>query len=187
MAVIYGCCVGSLEKLERYVLPWVAARPLVIVHGATGIVSAYNRILDLVSRRIGYGDALVLLHDDLEILDPDAETKFLVALADPSVALVGVAGGGGESIYWWNHNPIGHQQTDQRLIDFGPRTGDVTLVEGSIMALSPWAMRHLRFDPRFTGFHGYDEIGQQVRAAGKRCLVIDVDTHHHNPEGYTSA
>jgi Glycosyltransferase like family len=186
MTVFYGCCVGSLDKLERWVLPWVGARPLIIVYGAKGIVAAYNQILDLVEPGIEDGDALILLHDDLEILDPDAEPKFLAALTDPDVAMAGVAGGGGESIYWWNHSPVGHQWTDRRLIDFGMRSGDVTLLEGSIMALSPWLVRTLRFDPMFTGFHGYDEIGMQVRAAGKRAVVIDVDTHHHNLEGYAS-
>lgn len=54
------------------------------------------------------------------------------------------------------------------------------------MVLSPWVVEHVRFDPRFTGFHGYDEIGMQVKFDGKKAVVVDVDTHHHNPEGYVS-
>lgn len=191
MSVAYGCCVGSWEKFGRYVAPWIQGKPMHATSGWSGIVSAYNMIMDNVSGECRSPSpelqALILMHDDLEILDPDAEAKFVAALAMPDVELVGVAGGGGDSIYWWNHNPIGHQRTDQRLIDFGPRAGDVTLIEGSIMALSPWLIRNLRFDPRFTGWHGYDEIGMHVHAEGKRVAVIDVDTHHHNPEGYRSA
>lgn len=186
MTVAYGCCVGNWDKFNRYVVPWIGTERRVLVKfGYPGIVQAYNEVLDTVQ---GWDDleALVLVHDDLELLDPDGEAKLLAPLQDPSVALVGVAGGGGDSIYWWNHDPVGHQRTDQRLIDFGTREGDVTLVEGSVMALSPWLVRHLRFDPRFTWFHGYDEIGMQVRAAGLRAVVVDVDTWHHNPEGYAS-
>lgn len=183
--IAYGCCVGSWRKFTDYVAPWTASRRLTVKFGYTGIVQPYNELLDSVQH---YPDleALVLVHDDLELLDPDGEAKLVAPLADPDVGLVGVAGGGGDSIYWWNHEPVGHQRTDVRLIDFGQREGDVTLIEGSVMVLSPWVVRNLRFDPRFTGFHGYDEIGMQVKQSGKRAVVVDVDTHHHNPEGYAS-
>jgi len=184
--IAYGCCVGDWGKFARWVAPRTAGRPVFATSGHDGIVAPYNMILDTAEGIDGL-DALVLLHDDLEITDPGFEAKALAALADPSVGLVGVAGGGGDSIYWWNHGPVGHQTTDVRLIDFGRREGDVVLAEGSCMALSPWLVRTLRFDPRFAGFHGYDEIGRQVTAAGRRVVVIDADTHHHNPEGYASA
>jgi len=181
--ILYGCCVGSWDKFNRYVAPYTAGRRLIVKFGYSGIVRPYNELLDTAR---GYDDleALILLHDDLEFIDPEAEKKLVAPLVDPNVALVGVAGGGGESIYWWNHEPVGHQRTDVRLIDFGPREGDVTLIEGSVMVLSPWLVRNLRFDPRFTWFHGYDEIGMQVKAAGRRAVVVDVDTWHHNQEGY---
>jgi hypothetical protein len=184
----YGCCVGSWDKLAANVIPRIGAAPLIAMSGQPGIVSAYNAIIDAygTTDMLDELDALILVHDDLEITDPDAEAKLLAPFADPDVALVGVAGGGGDSIYWWNHAPIGHQQTDVRLIDFGTREGEVTLIEGSIMVLSPWALNTICFDPRFTGFHGYDEIGMQARSRGKKVVVVDVDTHHHNPEGYAS-
>lgn len=176
---------GNWDKFNRYVAPQIEKRRAIAKFGYDGIVQPYNEILDTVQ---GWDDveALILLHDDLEMLDPDGERKLVEPLVDPDVAMTGVAGGGFNSIYWWNWNPIGHQQTDNRLIDFGRREGEVTLLEGSIMALSPWFIQNLRFDDRFTWFHGYDEIGMQVRAAGKKALVMDVDTHHHNTEGYAS-
>jgi hypothetical protein len=183
--IVYGCCVGSWEKFNQYVAPWTGGRPTFTKHGYPGIVRAYNEVLDTVQYHADL-EALVLVHDDLELLDLDGEAKLLAPLRNPDVAMVGVAGGGGESIYWWNHSPVGHQRTDRRLIDFGQREGDVTLLEGSIMVLSPWLVQNLRFDPRFAWFHGYDEIGMQVRAAGKRAVVVDVDTWHHNLEGYSS-
>lgn len=183
--IVYGCVVGSWEKFTRYVAPRTEGRQVFATSGHRGIVAPYNAILD-VAARMDDLEALILLHDDLELTDRHAEQKFLAALAQPDVYLAGVAGGGGASLYWWGHSPVGHQQTDVRLIDFGQRAGDVTLVEGSCLVLAPEMVQHLRFDYRFHGFHGYDEIGQQVRAVGKRVVVVDVDTHHHNPEGYAS-
>ena len=187
--IAYGCCVGSWDKFRRYVHPRVDGRGRVItMWGYDSIVAAYNSILDAVTEpNQSLPDALILLHDDLELTDPNAEDKFLSILrSDDNIALVGVAGGGGDSLYWWEHDPVGHQQTDVMNIDFGRRTGDVTLIEGSCMVFSPWAMLELRFDPRFDDFHGYDEIAMAARQAGKRVVVADVDTHHHNPMGYKS-
>lgn len=184
--IVYGCCVGSWDKFHQWVAPKTEGRVVIATSGHTGIVKAYNFMLDTVA---GWEDveALILLHDDLELLDPEAEAKLVAPLEDPDVGLVGVAGGGTGSLYWWTHQPvIGHQRTDVQDIDFGQREGDVTLVEGSVMVLSPWVVENLRFDPQFTWFHGYDEIGMQVRNVGKRCVVVDVDTHHHNSMGYIS-
>lgn len=130
---------------------------------------------------------LVLLHDDLELVDPRGEEKLLDEVNAPNVALVGVAGGRDvRTLAWWNHETLGHQVIDTGVLDLGPRTGDVDSLEGSIIALSPWAITNLRFDERFTGFHGYDEIGLAARRAGKRVVVANVTTHHHTQLGFTS-
>lgn len=183
--VVYACCVGSWDKFHRYVVPRTRDRRVIAKFGYPGIVQAYNEVLDVVQHWDDL-EALVLLHDDLELVDPDAEAKLVAPLRDPTVGLVGVCGGGGAELYWWNHDPVGHQRTERRLIDFGRREGDVTLLEGSVLVLSPWVVRNVRFDPRFTWFHGYDEIGMQVKFEGKRNVVVDVDTWHHNLEGYAS-
>lgn len=181
----YGCCVGSWEKLTRNVAPRTTNRPVVALHGQTQLTVAYNTILDAYR---GQGlDAVILLHDDLEITDPYAEETFLKALADPDVALVGVCGGkGDQTLAWWTSPTVGHQMTDSGLLDFGERTGDVAFIEGSIMVFSAWAVEHLRFDPRYPGFLGYDDVCLTARAAGKRVTVVDVDTHHHSTIGFKS-
>jgi len=183
--IAYGCCVGSWDKLAGNVIPRIGVRPLLALSGQTSICAAYNTILD-AHRGRGY-DAVVLLHDDLELTDPNCETKFLTALAEPDVALVGVCGGKGEtSLAWWTSETVGHQQTDSGLLDFGPRTGDVAFIEGSVMVFSPWAVENLRFDQRYPGFLGYDDICLTARRAGKRVVVADVDTHHHSTTGFKS-
>jgi len=58
------------------------------------------------------------------------------------------------------------------------------MLEGSIIAFSPWAVRNLRCDERYTNFRGgWDDVCLTARAAGKRCVVADVDTHHHSTVG----
>lgn len=180
MVAEYGVCVGSWDRYNTYVAPRLAGRTVHTRFGETSIATAYNSILDACSA----DTPLILLHDDLELTDPDAEQKLLAAL-EPDVGLVGVAGGNGKhGLAWWLYDPVGHQLTDVLDIDFGPRTGDVDLLEGSLLVFSPWAVKILRFDERFPGFHGYDEIAAQARAAGMRCVVADVDTHHHSALGF---
>ncbi len=187
MSLAYGVCVGSGEKFDRYVRPRVRGSSIYLQFDQTSIVEAYNSILD--DAQSDGASMLILQHDDLEIMDPDAIEKFRDAFAaDRLVALAGVAGGGGAAgLAWWGQAPIGHQRTDAMNIDFGQRAGFVELLEGSILVFSRWAIEELRFDTRFPGFHGYDEIAAQVTAAGRLNAVVDVDTHHHNAMGFKSA
>jgi hypothetical protein len=182
----YGTCVGSWDKLRRNVIPRVGDSPLLALSGQTQLTAAYNNILDAYSGRSL--DAVILLHDDLEIVDPDAEAKFLEALADPDVALVGVCGGKGDkTLAWWDSETVGHQMTDSGMLDFGDRTGDVAFVEGSLFVFSPWAIENLRFDERYPGFLGYDDICLTARRTwARRVVVADVDTHHHTTVGFKS-
>lgn len=184
--IVYGVCVGSWDRFNRYVVPKTEGREVVGLSGQISIAVAYNKILSMYE---GRGVPLILQHDDLEILDPvAAEVAILEAFQDPNVALVGVAGGDARTgLAWWNNDPVGHQLTDSMNIDFGQRSGDVTLLEGSLMAFSPWAIHTLFFDQGYPGFHGYDEIAMSViRDWNKRVVVVDVDTHHHTTLGFDS-
>lgn len=181
----YGCCVGTWDKFHRYVLPRIyPERPILTASNQTSISVAYNAILD--GFRVYNLDAVVLLHDDLEMIDPSTETQVLdIFERAPDVAIIGVAGGG-PSMSWWNVDPIGHQLTDSQLLEFGEtRVGVVDIVEGSFMAFSPWAIQELRFDERYE-FLGYDDVCLEAKRAGKRVVVADIDTHHHSTVGYKS-
>lgn len=181
----YGCCVGSWDKYHMYVEPFTIERPVMLAYNQTSISVAYNAILDAF--KVYDLDAVILVHDDLEMLDPLTEEKVLKAFSDPlvdDVALVGVAGGG-PSMHWWNVNPIGHQSTDSLMLDFGQRSGEVDMIEGSFMAFSPWAIQELRFDERYE-FLGYDDVCLEAKRAGKSVVVADIDTHHHSTVGYKS-
>jgi hypothetical protein len=177
-SVAYGCCVGSWDRFNRYVVPPAGGAPVLGLSGQTSIADAYNKILH--AYRGQSLDLLILQHDDLEILDLDHVAKFAAALsADDSLGIAGVAGGSARSgLAWWNCDPVGHQQTDAMMIDFGPRSGEVDLLEGSILVFAGWAIGARWFDSR-PGFHGYDEVTMPTNA-----VVVDVDTHHHTALGF---
>jgi len=184
MVVAYGVCVGSWDKFHQYVEPRIpGGQPIFALANQASITQAYNAILNAcIGRPL---DALILLHDDLEIVDPDAEAKFLDAFTDPDVWLAGIAGGRNvSSLAWWEAETAGHQQIDTQMLDLGPRTADVDLLEGSILAFSPHAIRAVRFDRQFGGFHGYDEVAMRVKNLKRRVVVVDVDTHHHTQLGF---
>ena len=182
MTFAYGCCVGSWERFNDYVLPHVPDGSRVYAtSGQTSITQAYNGILAATTRagaRRSDFEGLILVHDDLELYDLNAEEKFRRALVLPGVEVVGVAGGQ-SGISWWDHDPLGHQFIDTGLIDFGVREGDVRYLEGSVMVLSPWVIDNLSFDENFEHWHGYEEIATRVVEAGRRAYVADVSTHHH--------
>lgn len=151
-------------------------------HGMS-LVAAYNDLLDEAARTPGV-EALVLLHQDLELHDPDFEARLREALAHDDVALVGLHGRRGtDGLTEPGSEIVGHVRTG------GPWEGpptpappvDVDLADGMLLAFSPWAIRELRFDPRFEQtFHLYDrDICLQARAHGRRVQVITTDATHH--------
>lgn len=186
MNLTYGVCVGSWQKLGANVVPHIGDRPLLALSGQSSIAVAYNSIMEAAAAVDT--DILVLQHDDLEIVDPAAEAKIISVLEDHDIGILGIAGGlFGSGIAWWNNQPIGHQRTDVRNIDFGKRTGEVDLLEGSLLALPRRALRIVRFDTDYPGFHGYDvDISMQVRDLDLKVIVADIDTWHHTNMGYKS-
>lgn len=185
----YGACVGSWDRVARWIAPRVEGREFIGLSGQPSLVVAHNRILDTYAA--DHDGPVVLLHDDLEITDPGFEAKVAAVLDAPGnadVALVGVCGGASpESLAWWNGPTIGRQRTEARMLDFGRRAGDVAVLEGSVLAFSPWAVRHLRYDLDYPGFHSADTVCLAVRQAGKRLVVADIDTFHHTPMGFRTA
>lgn len=183
--VVYGCVTNSLERVKQYVVPRVRDRELILMWNQTSMTVAYNQIISACMNQLV--DVLILVHDDLELTDPEGEEKLVAALEKSGVGLVGVAGGydiAGHGLAWWNAKTVGHQLTDAGMLDFGPREGFVESIEGSIMALTRDVFSYQLFDERFTGFHGYDDIGMTLLHQGWGVYVADVDTHHHTQLGF---
>ena len=190
--IAYGVCIGSEEKFARFAEPGIAraSGPEAVVlkrAGGKSIFTAYNSILD-EARELPELEALVLLHDDAELRDPEFEAKVRKLFSDPSIGLAGAIGGSQvSSLSWWETEPHGRASWDgfpgegPRVDDFGTETVDVDSVDGFLLVLSPWVVTHLRFDDRtFRGFVGYAaDLSFTVRRSGKRVVVSDFPLHHH--------
>ena len=146
-----------------------------------------NAELDELARQPDL-EGVVVLHDDLAVLDVGACDRLRHALADPSVAIVGLIGTTDpDGIAWWHGDAIGSLRTPH--VPGGelraPQTsGEVHAVDGSFLCLSPWAARTLRFDPDLArGFHGYDvDLCTQARYHGRRVVVTEIAAvHRHQP------
>jgi hypothetical protein len=119
------------------------------------------------------------------------------ALSDPAVAVVGAAGGiGAPGIAWWE-GTVSAAPGVQRYLPHGggelpafgwadPEAplGEVDTVDGSLMVLSRWAVRTIRFDESLRVGHGFDaDYCRQVRAAGRKVVTADLRTVlHHDLE-----
>jgi Glycosyltransferase like family len=188
--IVYGVCAGPSRKYEEIALPGLqlaSTDPTVeVLRDQTSIFTAYNTILDAARKRDDL-EALVLLHDDTRNLDPNLEEKVRAVLVDPDVAVAGVIGGRGHRVMsWWEGERFGRTSDNQHgLLDYTTGVHQVDTVDGLFLVLSPWAVRHLRFDERrYRGFHGYDaDICAQARAAGKKVVVFDVEIFHDSKTG----
>ena len=153
--------------------------------GRRSIAEAYNGILAEASGRAGL-EGLVLIHQDLEILDASFEDVARRALAEPGVAVAGAVGARDvRSLAWWRGDGRGRLAETRGVVDFGGGRHDVDCVDGSLLVLSPWAARTLRFDESLPGFHGYDvDLCFQARARGGRVVVDEFPAFHHTLGGY---
>lgn len=203
--IAYGCAVTEQLTFERCAEPGIrraqAAAPgseLLAYTGSGSIFRNYNLILDRVAERDDV-EALVLVHQDAEIVDPEFVAKLRRALSDRDVALVGAAGAiDVRSIAWWEgavtwasfthrYGELGGGEIpgaswrNGRPLPAYVRTGDVDTIDGFVIGMSPWAVRELRFDETLGRHHGYDlDICLQARAAGKRVVTADLRVVHHH-------
>jgi hypothetical protein len=174
----------------------------VIANAAAGsLFRSYNLILDSVADLEDL-EALVLLHQDAEIVDPRFCAKLRDALHDPEVGVVGCVGAiDVRNIAWWEGS-ITWASFIHRYGEYGggdipsltwaneelpafARTGQVDTLDGFVLGLSPWAVRNIRFDEGLgSQIHGYDlDYCLQVREAGKQVMTADFKVvHHHSLE-----
>lgn len=164
---------------------------------AGSIYKSYNVIMEEAAALDGL-EALVLLHQDAEIVDRGFCAKVREALADPEVGLVGACGAKGvRSIAWWDGSVTWASFT-HRYEEFGggevraftyadeerppyAETGEVDAIDGFVMVLSPWVVRNLRFDESLGNLHGYDfDFSLTVREAGRKVVTADLQMVHHH-------
>jgi hypothetical protein len=214
--IAFGCSITSPETYDRFAGPGIerAREPeseVLAFQTAGSIFRSYNVILDAAGALENL-EALVLVHQDAEIVDADFCKKLRSALADPDVAVVGCVGAiGARSIAWWEGS-VTWGSFIHRYQELGggdvpafawngdnlpayARTGKVDTVDGFVLGLSPWVVRNIRFDESLGALHGYDfDLCLQVREAGRKVMAVDFKAiHHHSldlvgdPEGWVAA
>jgi Glycosyltransferase like family len=214
--IAFGVAVTSPATYDRYALPGIErvaeTDSLVMAHQTAGsIFHNYNLLLDKAGAHDDL-EALVLPHQDTEIVDPEFLASVREALADPDVAVIGCAGAVGVRGPAWWQGAVTWASMSHRYDEYGggefpgmswtpDRTpshagpGEVDSVDGFIMVLSAWAVRNLRFDESLGKLHGYDfDICMQARAAGKKVVTANFKAVHHrrlellsDPEAWIAA
>jgi Glycosyltransferase like family len=200
--IAFGSSMTSPEAYERFAKPGIqlAAEPdsEVFAYQAAGSISrSYNLMLDKAAAHDDL-EALILVHQDAEIIDPDFCSKLRRVFGDPEVGVVGCVGAiGARSIAWWEGSVTGGSAVyrygelgggDVPAVAWGGnqarpqvRPGEVETLDGFMMALSPWTVRNLRFDESLGQLYGHDfDFCRQVRAARKKVVRADLKVAHHH-------
>ena len=153
--------------------------------GSAGICVAYNRFIQY-ARNEPACEGLILVHDDVELLDPNFREKVLAALAGDDVGIVGVIGGSQlKEPAWWSARELKGRVLESRgPISFG-NPGRVEVVDGLFLAFSRKAIEQLEFDPiLLPAFHGYDtDICLRAQSIGLSVVVAPIDVLHRTKGG----
>ncbi|MBV9917163.1 MAG: hypothetical protein JO153_11745 [Solirubrobacterales bacterium] len=203
--IAFGCSITDPEMYrkaaERGLRRVAEPDSQLIANAASGsIARSYNVIMDSVAEREDL-EALVLVHQDAELASDDLCLKLRGVFAHPDVGVAGCVGAVDvRSIAWWEGSTT-WAAFAHRYPEFGggeitaftwradghpgyARTGEVETLDGFVLALSPWAVRNIRFDETLSRIHGYDlDFCLQVREAGRKVVTVDVKAvHHHSLE-----
>jgi GT2 family glycosyltransferase len=197
--IAFGCSIISPDIYERCAKPGIElareADSRVLAHAAASSVARGLNVMMDRAAAFEELEALVVVHQDLEIVDPDFCSKLRTAMLDPAVAVVGCVGAVGvHDMAWWDgrlvwssapyrYGELGGGEllwiSDGQAATRAP--GEVDSVYGVVLALSPWVVRNLRLDESFGLLHGYDfDICRQARGAGRKVIAADLRVAHHH-------
>jgi hypothetical protein len=201
--IAFGSSITRADVYRACAQPGIqrAAERDTVVYDLPAIGSIFQSYNALIERAAAHEDleALVLVHQDTEITSPDLCATIRATLADPAVGLIGCAGAVGvRSIAWWEGSVTlasfinryeehggGDLHSFSWSWDGAPpyaRAGEVDTLDGFVLVLAPWVVRHLRFDESLGSFHGYDlDFCLQVREAGRKVVTADFRAIHHRP------
>jgi hypothetical protein len=197
----FGCAITDPDRFRRCAEPGIRRNEedgsvRYVLPSIGSIAESYNATLDRAAERDDL-EALVLVHQDAEIIDADLCAKLREALRDPEVGLIGCVGAlDVRSIAWWEGSVTlasfinryeAHGGGDLASFSWSweeappwAQTGEVETLDGFVLAFSPWAVRNIRFDESLSRFHGYDlDYCLQVREAGRKVVTADFRAIHH--------
>lgn len=182
--IAFATAISDRAEYERVALPGIrrAAEPDSAILTRTGrdsIQRAYNEMLGEAG---GMDDleALVLLHQDLELTDDSLPRRVREVFADPAVGLMGPLGGRISKPHCWLWPDEAFGTVDPDVLPPVAGSEPVDAVDGALLVLAPWVVRGLRFGPPADGrFHGYDvDIGFRVGAHGGKVICHHVPCVH---------
>ena len=173
----------ALAGIERSAEP---DSPILTREGADSIQRPYNEMMDELA---GCPDleALVLVHQDLELEDEDLPHRLRRVFGDPRVGLFGVLGARASKLHRWLAPDelfgvaIGPEHMGPGYLRLSTGPQEVDGVDGAVLVLAPWVVRGLRFSEALADeFHGYDvDFSMRVRAHGGRVTCEDLPCRHH--------
>jgi hypothetical protein len=197
--IAFATAIADAEAHRRYAEPGIraAAEPdsAVLAYAAAGSMArSANLLLDAAAALDGL-EALVLVDTHAQIAGPRFAAKVRAALADPDVAVVGVAGARGvHGLAWWEgavaaapvvrryHEHGGGELPAYAWAHPAPAPAEVDVVDGQLMVLAPWAVRELRFDEGLATTRGWDlDFCLRAREAGRKVVVADIALTLHGP------
>jgi hypothetical protein len=190
--IVFASAMMDAEAYRRYARPGIELAAehdsKLLAYAAVGSVCrSYNLLLERAALEPEL-EALVLVQQDVELLDPDFCGTVRRTLEDPAVAVAGPVGATGvRTIAWWD-GAISAAPLVQRYQRFGsgeipafswkrhdPAPAEVDVVDGRLLVLSPWAVETLRFDESLSLGHGYDlDLCLKARAAGRKVVTANL-------------
>jgi len=195
--IAFGLSIVEDEPYRRFAGPGLtrAAEPdsLVLAFSSVGAMPrTYNLVLAEAARHDEL-EALVLVQSHVEIVDERFCAKVRELMGEPGVAVAGCVGATGpRSLAWWrgtvrsgrirqHYHEHGEGEIEGlSLVPPGLGPGEVDVVDGRLMVLSPWAVRNLRFDETLLHGYGFDvDLCLRAREAGRRVLVGDLQVLVH--------
>lgn len=187
--IVFGSAVSDRAVYERYALPGIrrAAEPdsVVVAHeGFDSIQRPYNMLMEQAAAHDDL-EALVLLHQDLELLDDSLPARVRRVLADPRVGVVGSLGARNIPLHRWTETDMSDLygtavlETIERRFSSGSH--EVEATDGQLLVIAPWAVRALRFGEDLArNFHGYDvDFCMRVRSVGGTVICDDIPYCHY--------
>ena len=214
--IAFGCPITKPDDYSRCAEPGIerAVEPDSVVFAERSVgtlFESYNLLMDKAAE-LDELEALVLLHQDTELVDRDFCLKVRDGLGRPDVGVLGCVGAiGVRSIAWWEgsvtlasfiHRYQEHGGGDLPAFSWAwadappyARIGEVDTLDGFLLAISPWVVRNIRFDESLGQLHGYDlDFCLQVRETGRKVMTADFRAiHHHSlelvndPDGWIEA
>jgi hypothetical protein len=187
--IAFGIWVESWERYRSLVRPALAAHgeadALLLESQTDGCVfEAHDEILTAAAQ-IESLEALVLLHDHVEIRDPQLVPKIRDALHDRPVALLGAVGARNvTSLRWWEGEVVGAAHYPGGTVgDPATAPAEAHVVDDALLVLTPHVVRSLRCDRRvWAGRYGSAaELSALTRVSGGHVGVLDLDVVCHQP------